>query len=206
VTLLLVLLLIATGASATPDDSGRLRSLTIYTPHQSNSGGPFPGWFYGVPILIAAALLVIALLAALRRIAAAPRIGTADVAAVDTALRSALTRFVMLVGCAVVVLYLGAVALTSGSVFRSASQWSELTPAFQKIVDAKAKGHRTFSFIATPKDQIHGVVQPTYTLGAIGAVAGVVIIGVAIVLALLAISNLAIRWSVAAADREEVDA
>jgi hypothetical protein len=203
---LLVLLLIATGVSSTPDDFGRLRDITVSAPEQTNSAGPYPGWFYGVPILLAVGLLIAGLLTALHRVAGAPRIGTADVAALDSALRSALTRFVMLFGSAVVVLYLGAITLTAAAAIRSTSQWSHFKPAFLKAEEARMRSDGTNWFVSKASDTVSGVVQPNYTAGAIGAALGIVLIGVAILLALLAVSNLAIRWSVAAADREEVDA
>jgi hypothetical protein len=215
---LLVVLLIATGVTASPDGDGRMRTLLVYVPQEDLSGhvqlggfygDVYPGWFYGVPILIAVALLILMLLAALDRVALAPRIGPAEAAALDRLLHTAMTRFVMLFGSAVIVLYLGAVALTAGESTRDSSQWEHPTPAFQRIIDAKTKaaGSHGFGFVMTPKDMVQGVVQPTYTFGAISAVLGIILIGVAIVLALLALTSLVVRWRVApAVERESVDA
>jgi hypothetical protein len=215
---LLVVLLIVTGVTASPDGDGRMRTLLVYIPQEDLSGhvhfggfygDVYPGWFYGGPILIAVALLILVLLAALSRVALAPKIGSADGAALDRLLRAAMTRFVMLFGSAVIVLYLGAVALTAGESARDSSQWEHPTAAFQRIIDAKTKaaGTNSFSYTMTPKDMVHGVVQPTYTVGAVGAVLGIILIGVAIVLTLLALTSLVVRWRVApAVERESVDA
>jgi hypothetical protein len=201
----LVALLVVTGASGSLIEGPFSHEFSVAVPPGGfNSAGPYPDWSYGVFILSATMILIAALLFALHRVAASPRIGYGEPLAIDSALRATLTRFIMLGGTAVVVLYLGVVSLMAGSAVRSASQWSSLKPG----VVERLCGHRTTcSFVAPRSDSIFGVVQPTYTLGAIGSVLGIVLIGVAIVLALLALTNFAIRWSVAApAEAEKVDA
>ena len=201
----LLALLVVTGVSSSTIDGVFSHEFTVVLPHAgTNTAGPYPGWSYGIPILAACALLIAAMLFALHRIAAAPRIGHRDASGLDSKLRATLTRFIMLAGTAVVVLYLGAVTLAAASAARSASQWAYLKPSYWAHVCGQ---QATCSFAATPADLVRGVVQPSYTLGAVGSVVGIVLIGVAFVLALLALTNLVIRWSVATPNaRETIDA
>jgi hypothetical protein len=203
----LVLLLVATGSTSSPDDFGRLREFQVRAPQQINVSGPYPGWFYALPILVSVLVLIAALLTALHRITAAPRIGSADAAQLDSRLRSALTRFGMLLGSSVIVLYLGAITLTASAAMRSASQWQHLKPAILRAQEEKLKANGSASFIDHSGDFVHGVVQPSYTAGAIGSLVGILLIGFAIVLAMLAVTSIVIRWSVVAeAARETVPA
>ncbi len=72
VTALLVTLIIA-GVRGSPDDMGRIgRTLTITVGNQTTHTGPFPGWFYGIPVLIVALLVVLAGYGALRSVARRP--------------------------------------------------------------------------------------------------------------------------------------
>jgi len=201
---LLVALVVATGATAELDSRGLARVLyTVVQPGQTNAGSPYPGWYYGAPILIVTGILVGCTFLALRRVAAAPRNSAIDFWAMDDAVRSALTRFVMFISSGTIVLYLGAVALQSGSILRSGAQWSHIK---QSVLDAHLRAG-DMSFVTRAKDVVHGVVQPQYTTGAIETVVGLLLIGVALTLAILAIASIRIRWSVSApSEPEKVDA
>jgi hypothetical protein len=201
---LLVALVVATGAAAGLDSRGLARALyTVAQPGQANEGTPYPGWYYGAPILIVTGILIGCAFLALRRVAAAPRNGAVDSWAVDDAVRSALIRFVMFISSATVVLYLGTVALQSGSILRTGAQWSRIK---QSVLNAHLSAG-DMSFVTRGKDVLHGVVEPQYTMGAVEAVVGLVLIGVAFTLAILAVASIRIRWSVSApTEPEMVDA
>ncbi|PPK97521.1 hypothetical protein CLV92_10354 [Kineococcus xinjiangensis] len=65
------------------------RSVSYSWPDLATSGGgPFPGWFYGGPVLLAGAIVTAAVLAALRLVLHRPAVEGAD-AATDEALRRA---------------------------------------------------------------------------------------------------------------------
>lgn len=200
-TALLVSLLITTGMSAVSDDGGLPRAIYVAVPHGSNEGTPYPGWYYGVPILAASAVLVAVTLVALHRVAAAPRIGPADLPHLDGAVRAALTRFVMLVATAVILLYLGGVSLFAAETLRTTSQWAQIKPS---ILDSL---HATGGGVIPANAVIHGVVQPFYTVGAVGVLFGIILIGIAILVALLAVTNVGIRSSaVTASEAQKVHA
>jgi hypothetical protein len=192
-TAVLIGLLIVTGASgSTIDGPFSHQFMVMVPPGGSSSAGPYPDWSYGIFILSGAIALIASVLFALHRITTAPRIGQRDAITLDAALRATLTRFVMLGGTAVIVLYLGVVSLSAGAAARTASQWSYLKPG----IEEQLCGQKTnCSFTAPASDSVFGVVQPSYTLGAVGSVLGIILIGVAIALALLALTNFAIRWS-----------
>lgn len=81
-TLALTGFLIFTGLTASADDFGLARSLHVETENMGSGGGPYPGWYYGVPLLITAAILLgITLLAQIRlsKIAAFPRTDLSDI-------------------------------------------------------------------------------------------------------------------------------
>lgn len=67
--LLLLALLVFTGATSSPDERGRFRAITFTSPLSSSTATPYPGWFYAVPLILGTVLLALAVWAALRRIA-----------------------------------------------------------------------------------------------------------------------------------------
>lgn len=72
---LIVAVLVATGATARPD--GR----SVAVPYASNAvvtGAPYPGWDFGVPLLVATALLLAATEAVLRLVARRPAVVDTD--------------------------------------------------------------------------------------------------------------------------------
>lgn len=111
--------LIFTGLTASADDFGLARALHIETENMGTGGGPYPGWYYGVPLLIAAAVLLgTTLLAHIRlsKIAAFPR---ADLGEIDATWRSGLARTVSAISVTGLLLTLGGVALFASRVILS---------------------------------------------------------------------------------------
>lgn len=68
----MVLFLVYTGMTSTLDDLGLARALSRDDELGLQIVSPFPGWYYGVPLIILTVLLAILTVAALYRIAAAP--------------------------------------------------------------------------------------------------------------------------------------
>jgi hypothetical protein len=202
---ILVVLVVVTGVNGSDVDGPFSNDIQVTVPgHGTSSAGPYPDWSYGVLILGGTILLVAAMLLALHRVATAPQIGRREIAGLDAALRATMTRFIALSTTAVVVLYLGAVSLTAGSAARTASYWDYVRPSYQARQLALCGHKATCSWLTPAADTISGVAQPTYALGFIGAVLGIVLIAVAIALALLALTSLTMRGSVEAQVRPEM--
>ncbi|GAA4360174.1 hypothetical protein [Paeniglutamicibacter cryotolerans] len=80
---------------------------------------PFPGWYYGVPLIICVVVLLAGLYLLLRRIAGAPRPPESGLLAADTLLRQGASEFVMLwVGMAFIAQMAG-LAIISAIAFQS---------------------------------------------------------------------------------------
>ena len=114
---LVVAVVIACGVVATSHG----RSFTRQSPLFTMAAGPFPGFFYGVPVLAAAALLAGVVVLAVVRIARAPRPSDDGLRDADSALRRLAIGVVLraaAAGCAATVagfLFLASNAVTSVS-------------------------------------------------------------------------------------------
>lgn len=71
-----VVLVLIGGLTSSPDDSGFHRAFTVHSAVQSTTAGPYPGWFYGVPLLLTLPLLALGTWVALRRVRLLPAITT----------------------------------------------------------------------------------------------------------------------------------
>lgn len=202
---LLVVVLVVTGLFASPVDGPFSHEFLAIVPQGTDSAGPYPDWSYGSYILGATVVLLGAMLFALRRVATAARAGGHDSLPIDEmVVRRTLTRFIVLSTTAVVVLYLGAVSVTAGAAMRSASSWFYVRPAYVLSVCGRTS---PCSFTGTPANLVTGVAQPTYAWGNAIAIVGIVLLGVAFVFTLLALSNFVIRWTAQTpVERETVDA
>jgi hypothetical protein len=192
----LIIFLIATAALSSTDDQGLSRQIGQRTPAGYETAGPYPGWFYVVPVLVVTVLLSLSALAALRRIAVARSLGIPALGEFDRAIRGALTRFVMLLSSSVIVFYIGAVALMAGSSARTVSQWSKPTALFDKRAGVAAAATDP-TFQVSAGDFIHGVVQPQYTAAAIETTLGILLIGFGLTLVFLAVGLGGIRLNTA---------
>lgn len=84
-----------------------------------SSSGPFPGWYYGVPMIIGTALMICVVYWSLRRIAAAPRPPSADLFDLDRSLRSLATTFVMAASSSALAFQIAGLGIITGIVLRS---------------------------------------------------------------------------------------
>jgi hypothetical protein len=199
----LIAFLVATGMTASGENGGMPREVAVVSSHGYHTAGPYPGWFYGLPLIVVTVMVAIVVLAALHRIAGARGLDTPERRPLDGELRRVLTRFVMLLSATAVIFSLGATMLEAGSALRSAAQWAELKASIASLMNAGVDP----SFFPPGNSLVLGVVQPQYTVGAIGAVVGLVLIAGALTLAILAIASIRIRWSVfAPSEPEKVDA
>lgn len=84
-----------------------------------SSTSPFPGWYYGVPIMIGTILVISIVFWSLRRIATAPRPPSAELFGADTYLRSLRTAFVMAASSSALAFHIAGLAAVTGSVLGS---------------------------------------------------------------------------------------
>lgn len=109
-----VVFLVFTGATSSADESGRYRAIAFHTADAASSSSPYAGWFYGVPLLGATAILVAAVLLALWRVSSTPALPQRELAAVDAGWRRTTNRIIVSVGIAALLLQFGSVAIPSG--------------------------------------------------------------------------------------------
>jgi hypothetical protein len=126
--------LLLTGLYSAPDENGlhrvfQRRSLAgwgvkngqvIDIQYNLSSTGPFPGWYYGVPLMICTVLMVLAVYWSLRRTAAAPRPQSAELFRADTALREMRTTFIMAASSSALAFQIAGLSAITGNVLRSA--------------------------------------------------------------------------------------
>lgn len=163
-------------SSAQPD--GAFRSITI----GSSTAGPYPGWYYGLPLIGLTVLLAAATLFALGRIASAAR--SEQYSDLDRAARILATRVVMQLSSGALFLYFGGVLLFAG--------WATSNAAT----------------VFAPGGVALSSVQPAAAIGLTEVVAGLTVAllgGVLVILSILDATRQPLG-RVAAADAREVDA
>lgn len=102
------------GASSSADEQGRQRTITVDAGIVGASSSPYPGWYYGLPALVLALVLLAATVLALARVAHHPLRGTADEREAARGWRAGLARVVMAVGTGSFLLYTGGMTLMAG--------------------------------------------------------------------------------------------
>lgn len=137
--------------------------------YNMSSTSPFPGWYYGVPVIVCTLLFIAVVYWSLRRTALAPRPTDANLFAVDTALRTLRTRFVMASSSAALGFQIAGIGVTTGIVLRS----SHLDAVPTSELDAAA-------------DRV--AVEPGYTLAIVLILGSFAIAVAALVLLLRAIA------------------
>jgi hypothetical protein len=194
--LTLILGLILTGLYSSTDENGlhriyQRRSLSgweiengqvVDVQYNLSSTGPFPGWYYGVPLIISAVLLIVAVYWSLRRIAATARPTSPDLFDADTVLRSLRTVFVMAASSAALAFQVAGLLAITGNVLRT----SHLDPV------------PTADTFATPGTV---PVEPGHTLALITILSAPVIAATAVALLIKALAVIADLRSIEKATR-----
>ena len=115
---LLIAYLCFTMATASPDDSGLMRSISLTYGRDgelTGSAGPYPGSYYSVPLIAVTVLLLALTCCALWRIAHTPSVPDERYAHADRLWRVALTRFTVFLSVGSMLAYAVAVLLVAGS-------------------------------------------------------------------------------------------
>lgn len=111
--------LIFTGVTAGTDELGRSRQITVSTPISSSSAGPYPGWFYGVPILLGIVVLLASTFIALHRVSKIPAFPMRELADIDRKWRLGSTRIVSAISGTGLLITWGGVMLIAGNALHS---------------------------------------------------------------------------------------
>ena len=86
-----------------------------------STAGPYPGWYYGIPIMIGTLSLIGIVYWSLQRAARAPRPAATGLFAIDNELRTLRTRLVMSASTALLGFQVSGLAAITGNIFRSAN-------------------------------------------------------------------------------------
>ncbi|MFD1846873.1 hypothetical protein ACFSFX_09710 [Arthrobacter flavus] len=133
---LLILGLVLAGSYSSTDENGLHRiyayrglsgwgvdgGQVVDIQYNMNATGPFPGWFYGVPLVACTVLFIVAVYWTLRRIALAPRPMSPELFTLDNALRSLQTRFVMAFSSAALGFQLAGLGFVTGIALLNANR------------------------------------------------------------------------------------
>lgn len=183
---LLVASLVLTGLYSATDESGIHRVYTrrslsgwavengevVDLQYNLSTSSPFPGWYYGVPLIAATVVFATAVYFSLRRTALAPRPGAPALFALDTALRTLRTRFIMAASSAALGFQISGTGIITG--FLLLRTHTELVP--------------TADFTVAPDS---APVEPGHTLAIVLIVVSLVIAVAALVLLLRAVGAVA---------------
>lgn len=119
-TSVLLVLLAFTGLTSSADDSGQYRAISFATGAMSSTAGPYPGWFYALPLMASTVVLTASTLLALRRIAVTPSLPGTGLEHEDRHWRSTSTRVITGLAVGAMTAQLGGVALVAGNAMGNA--------------------------------------------------------------------------------------
>jgi len=122
---------ILAGLASSPSDDGNYRSISFDFGSSSSSAGPYPGWYYGIPLIIMTVVLFATTVLALWRVSGAPRPAVEALRAPDSALRLLAARTVMRLSSGALFVYAGGVlsfaGLTTGNAARILTAEGQIT-------------------------------------------------------------------------------
>lgn len=119
---LLMGFIVFAGITSSSDDMGGHRQIAFHNDTLSSGAGPYAGWFYGIPVLACAALLVVTSWWALRRISGTAALPHADDAELDSAWRRASNSIILAIASIATLVQFGALAYLSGSAMVRAAE------------------------------------------------------------------------------------
>lgn len=108
-----------TGFTSSTDERGLSREITFTDGAVSSTSGPYAGWYYGVPAVAAIAVLLVAGVFALRRVATTPALPREEGADADAHWRRGSMRILLAIIVAAILQPVGGAAAFSGQVILS---------------------------------------------------------------------------------------
>lgn len=141
---LLVVLVVFCGISADVDEQGLSRTIRFELAGTVASSSPYPGWFYGVPTLLALLALIVCTVVALHRISGTPAFPQIGDAEIDRQWRRGSVEVILKLGVGAVLFAFGGIAVTAGlamgnavgNVTRNASGEGAELPVWSVLADA----------------------------------------------------------------------
>jgi hypothetical protein len=121
----IVVFAVVAGLASSRTQDGTWRGLEIEIGRSSVGGGPYPGWFYGIPLIVVTGLLFTVTCVALVRLSSAPLRGTAEHRAASLLVRRQLARFVLLAGTGSMLVPFGSALTFAGMVLANAAGVSQ---------------------------------------------------------------------------------
>lgn len=122
---------VVTGLTSSRSQDGHWRSISV---RPESSAGPYPGWYYAVPLMAVTVLLVGATLFALGRNASAPRPSDTLLDTADRQARARTTQMIMKLSSGAMFSYFGGVLFFAGVTTRNAARaWDPLTSGFERL-------------------------------------------------------------------------
>lgn len=113
--------LIFTGMTARADERGRYRQIGFETEAQASAAGPYPGWFYGIPLIIVTVVLLGATVLAYWRLSSTPVFPLPHLKPLDARWRRVSTRVVASLSIAGLLLQFGGVSVSAGTAITRAT-------------------------------------------------------------------------------------
>lgn len=144
VTMLFLIVIVFCGLTASDDEAGRSRVIRFESGDYASSAGPYPGWFYGIPALIAIVILAACVLVALWRISstpAFPRIADADL---DQHWRRRSAEVLLNLSVGAVLFSLGGYSFTAGFAMGNATIDGETAAVWEVLSDVLILGGGLF--------------------------------------------------------------
>lgn len=125
-----VVFLIVTGISSSPDENGLYRSISVADATTSSTASPYPGWFYGFPLIVVTVVLATSTLLALRRVSATRTSSNTGLATLDRLWREVSTLVVTKLSTAALLAYFGGTAFIAGQAVHSVAISYETTAGY----------------------------------------------------------------------------
>ncbi|MDJ0313041.1 hypothetical protein [Arthrobacter sp. H35-D1] len=122
VLLVYIAFIVAAGLTSSPDELGRYRMLRLENADVSAAASPYPGWFYGLPLLVVAVLMAGSALLALVRVSRSPSLPDPRMAALDRRWREISIRALLRITTGALLGYLGGIALVAGQAMANAGK------------------------------------------------------------------------------------
>lgn len=108
-------LVVLCGITASADDSGRDRQIAFSSGDLGSTAGPYPGWWYGLPMLVSTLLLAVIAVVVAQRISSTPALPDATDHGADSVWRLLTSRMVLGIALACLALQCGGTSLVAGS-------------------------------------------------------------------------------------------